>query len=349
MDKLKSKVFYFLLFTLLFSGCKTTISKQNQNNKSEEIYTIAFYNLENLFDTINDPNKNDEDFLPSGKYKWNSDKYLKKQDSIAKIISKLGRKKSKNAPSIVGLCEIENKQVVEDLINRKGLKEHSYGVVQIEGPDKRGIDVALIYRKDHFKYEKASARELWFNNTYEGFATRNQLIVEGEIAGEKIALIVNHWPSRRSDSRYREEAAKLNRSIIDSLRRINHELHIITMGDLNDDPTDASVIKELNAGGLEDVKSKKKDLFNPMYDLFKDGKGTLAYRGKWNLFDQIILTPEFLSENNQLKFVKAEICEIPELINSSGRYKGYPFRSFVAGRYIGGYSDHLPVVIYLTK
>jgi hypothetical protein len=349
MRKLIFKTFYILLITLFIAGCKTQVNNQSSNKKAVEMYPIAFYNLENLFDTINDTNKNDEDFLPSGSYKWTSERYLEKQDRMAKTVSKLGRELSKTAPSVVGFCEIENKQVVEDLVKREGLIQYPYEVAQIEGPDKRGVDVALIYRKDKFKFEKASARELWIKDAYDGFATRNQLIVEGELAGEKVAFIVNHWPSRRADSWYREEAGKLNRSIIDSLRQINPELHVITMGDLNDDPIDPSVNRELDAGGSEDVLSGNKTMFNPMYDLYKSGHGTLAYRDQWNLFDQIIMTPELKLRNDKLKFLRAEICNYPELKNTSGRYKGYPFRTYVGGSYKGGYSDHFPVVVYLIK
>ncbi|WP_281615278.1 endonuclease/exonuclease/phosphatase family protein [Flammeovirga sp. SubArs3] len=340
------KLLYFF-----FILCYSLTSKAQE--AEYKVYTVGFYNLENLFDTLHTEDKNDYEFLPNGKNKWTGKRYLEKQERMSKIIAKLGSDISKDVPTIVGVSEIETKGVVEDLVNQPALLKYNYGVAQIEGPDKRGVDVALIYRKDIFHVTKVSARDLRIKETYAGdnweFKSRNQLIVEGQLGGENLAVIVNHWPSRRAESRYREEAGKLNRQIIDSLRTVHPNMNCITMGDLNDDPTNKSVYKSLGAIGDAKKLNEKNFLYNPYYKMYKNGLGSLAYRDRWNLFDQIIITKELKEDKDGLFFYKASICNYDELKNSSGKYKGYPYRTYAGGNYAGGYSDHFPVVIYLLK
>ncbi|MBB6460394.1 endonuclease/exonuclease/phosphatase family protein [Flammeovirga kamogawensis] len=343
-----TKIQIFLIF------CLFTISKNvNAQKENYKVYSIGFYNLENLFDTLDTPGKNDEDFLPDGSYKWTGKRYLEKQERMAKVIAKIGAEIAKAPPTVIGFSEIENKSVLEDLINQDALKKYNYGICHVESPDKRGVDVGLIYRKDQLTIDKVSSRDLRIKETYAGnnweYATRNQLIVEAELAGEKCAFMVNHWPSRRAPSPYREAAGTLNRSIIDSLRAVNPSIHCITMGDLNDDPTNKSVTKALGAVGNSDKLSSKNILYNPFNKMYKKGLGTLAYRDSWNLFDQIIISKELKLNKEGLFFYKAEICNFSELKNKEGRYKGYPHRTYSGGNYSGGYSDHFPVVIYLIK
>ncbi|MBB6461738.1 endonuclease/exonuclease/phosphatase family protein [Flammeovirga kamogawensis] len=342
--------FKLLIITITLTFLTNVSFAQTENY---EVYSIAFYNLENLFDTLDTPGKNDKDFLPNGSYKWTGKRYLEKQDRMASIVAKLGAELTKTAPTVVGFSEIENAAVLEDLIKQDALKKYNYGICHIESPDKRGVDVGLIYRKEFVDIKKVSARDLRIKETYAGdnweFATRNQLIVEATLKGEDFAFLVNHWPSRRAKSPYREAAGTLNRSIIDSLRSDHPGLHCITMGDLNDDPTNKSVSKSLGAIGDAKKLSDKNYLYNPWYNMYKKGLGTLAYRDSWNLFDQIILTKELKLDKKDLFFYKAEICNFPELKNKEGRYKGYPFRTYSGGNYSGGYSDHFPVVIYLLK
>ncbi|OHX63923.1 endonuclease/exonuclease/phosphatase family protein [Flammeovirga pacifica] len=326
------------------------LEAQTNNYK---VFGVAFYNMENLFDTLHDAGKNDYDFLPEGSYKWTGKRYWEKQNNMANIIAKLGKEVTKQAPIVVGLSEIENRNVLEDLIEMPALKDLNYGICHIEGPDSRGVDVALLYRKDLVDIKKVSARDLKIQKTYAGdnweFKSRNQLIVESKIEGEDVAFLVNHWPSRRAESRYREEAGKLNRSIMDSLRTEHPNMKCITMGDLNDDPTNKSLTKGLAAVGDASKLSEKNYLYNPFYKMYKRGLGTLAYRDSWNLFDQIIVSKEFKKKDQNLFFWKAEICNYPELKNTEGRYKGYPYRTYAGGNYAGGYSDHFPVIIYLLK
>ncbi|MBD0405116.1 endonuclease/exonuclease/phosphatase family protein [Flammeovirga sp. EKP202] len=337
-------ILYFLILFPLFL----------QAQKSDyKVYSVAFYNMENLFDTLHDEGKKDYEYLPEGDSKWTSQKYWEKQTNMSTIIAKLGFDVTKQTPLVIGLAEIENRNVLNDLVNTPKLKGENYGIAHIEGPDKRGVDVALLYKKDLLKVNKVSARDLKIKETYAGdnweFKSRNQLIVEAELEGEPIVFLVNHWPSRRGESRYREEAGKLQRSIIDSLRKEHPGVKCITMGDYNDDPTNKSMKKALGAVGDEKSLTEKNYLFNPFYKMYKKGLGTLAYRDSWNLFDQIIFTKEFKNKNEGWFFWKAEICSYPELKNKEGRYKGYPYRTFAGGNYAGGYSDHFPVVIYLLK
>ncbi|ANQ51632.1 endonuclease/exonuclease/phosphatase family protein [Flammeovirga yaeyamensis] len=336
-----------LLFIITFP---LAVKAQTNNYK---VYGVAFYNMENLFDTLHDAGKNDYDFLPEGSYKWTGKRYWEKQENMSTIIAKLGKEVTKQAPVVVGLAEIENRNVLEDLVEMPALKDFNYGICHIEGPDKRGVDVALLYRKDLIDIKKVSARDLRIQKTYAGdnweFKSRNQLIVEAELDGEPITFLVNHWPSRRAESRYREEAGKLNRSIMDSLRNEHPGMKCITMGDLNDDPTNKSLTKGLGAVGDAAKLSEKNYLYNPFYKMYKKGLGTLAYRDSWNLFDQIIVSKELKKKDNGLFYWKAEICNYPELKNKEGRYKGYPFRTYAGGNYAAGYSDHFPVVIYLLK
>ena len=340
-----------LLIIIVFAFSQNEVNAQAEKVKYN-IYSVAFYNLENFFDTINDPLKRDEDFLPTGSYKWTSKRYNLKLKHMAKVVSKLGVEKTGGIPpTIVGFSELENQQVIQDLIDTAPLNKYPYKIAHVESPDHRGVDVALIYRSDIFEMDKFYARELWVKNAYKNFATRNQLVVEGMLAGEKTAFLVNHWPSRAAGSRYREAAGALNRTIIDSLRSVYPGIHCITMGDLNDDPSNKSLTKGLGAVGDKEQLSDKNILYNPMVKMHKKGLGTLAYRDGWNLFDQIIFTKELAlkKDKTKLMFYKAEICSYDFLKNKSGRYKGYPFRTYAGGNYAGGYSDHFPVVTFFVK
>ncbi|MEN7551811.1 endonuclease/exonuclease/phosphatase family protein [Rapidithrix thailandica] len=337
--------YYAFLLCLFFAFSVETKAQE----ASYDIYNIAFYNLENLFDTVDNPEKKDDDFLPEGSYKWTEKRYREKLARMAKTIGKVGAEKARQAPVIFGVAEVENQQCLKDLITHPPLNQYNYAIALVASPDKRGINVGLVYRTDLFTLSKVSARELWIEKAYEGFATRNQLLVEGELADEKIAFLVNHWPSRAAKSRYREAAGTLQRSIIDSLRALNPALHIVTMGDFNDDPVDKSLVRALGAKGSKEALSEEDYLYNPMYKMYKNGLGTLAYRDNWNLFDQIIISKELVNNKEGLLFYKSDICNFEELKNPNGRYKGYPFRTYAGGAYAGGYSDHFPVVIYLIK
>lgn len=328
----------------------------SQKNKSYNIVTVGFYNVENLFDTENDPITFDDDRTPEGKDRWTADIYAKKVRNMAYVISQIGADVTGSAPALLGLAEVENRQTVEDLANDPQLLPYRYGIVHFDSPDRRGIDVALLYKQDVFKLIGSNKHELILYNADEPLKrvyTRDQLVVNGMLHGDQIYVIVNHWPSRSGgearSSWKREAAAALNRSIIDSIQSITADAKIITMGDLNDDPTNKSVREVL--GSLGERKAvRAMGLYNPMESIFQKGVGTLAYRDGWNLFDQIIISePLQRKDFSSYRFYKAGIFDRNFLKTPNGRYKGYPFRSFASGRFTGGYSDHFPVYIYLIK
>ena len=346
------KIKISLLTVLIF----TITTAFSQEKKAYKVNTIAFYNLENLFDTENDPLTYDDDRTPDGKDHWTEEIYQDKLKNMAKVMAEIGAEVSGSAPTIIGVCETENRKVLEDLVNQETLVKQDYGIIQFDSPDRRGIDVALLYKKKLFTPTHYKAKELLIyddNDKSKRVFTRDQLVVSGMLDGEKIHLIVNHWPSRsggekRSRSK-RIKAAKLNRQIIDSIFSDDPYAKIITMGDLNDDPSNTSVKDHLNAK-RKTSELGIKELYNPMEDLAKQGYGSLAYRDSWNLFDQIIISTELTKKDfSSYRFYQAGIYNKTYLVNAHGRYKGYPYRSFASGSYTGGYSDHFPVYIYLVK
>ena len=343
---------YILGLLLAIISLNTTA----QEKRNFKIHTIAFYNVENLFDTINDINKNDE-ASPIMEIKFNrSEIYKKKVKNMASVIEDIGSDLVNKSPSIVGLSEVENRNVIEDLLNNKHLSNKNYDIVHYDSPDERGIDVGLIYNKDVFKVNSTKSHELiiYDNNSSKRNYTRDQLVVSGLLDNELIHIIVNHWPSRSGGEERsragRMAAAELNKKIIDSLQNKYKNAKIITMGDFNDDPHDDSMKKILNAKKyIEDVKTN--GIYNPMEVILSDqGIGSNAYRDVWQLFDQILVTEPFLNKKyDSYQFYKAGIFNKSYLINKAGRYKGYPFRSFSWGSFTDGYSDHLPSYIYLIK
>lgn len=342
------------IFVLVVLLCLPKVWSQQE--KRFKIHTIAFYNLENLFDTINDPLKYDE-ASPMMEIKANrSEVYKNKIKNMARVIASIGSDKANNSPAIIGVCEIENRDVLVDLVNDPLLLGKDYGIIHFEGPDRRSIDVALLFQKTIFKPIASSSHELliYDNLTRKRVYTRDQLLVTGKLDGDLIHILVNHWPSRsggeaRSRSK-RVGAAQLNKRIIDSIQSVDPYAKIFTMGDLNDDPTNESVKNALNAKKNKyDVPLK--GIYNPFEKMFTDkGYGTTAYRDAWSLFDQIMMTQPLLEEDySSYRFWLAGIYNKAYLTNKRGRYKGYPFRSFSDGGFTGGYSDHFPVYVYLIK
>lgn len=326
----------------------------SQDPNSYRIRTVAFYNVENLFDTERDTLIFDEDRTPEGRDRWTMERYEKKIMNIAKVLSEIGADMSKTSPDIIGLCEVENIRVLQDLIFHPYLSHSNYGIVHFDSPDLRGIDVALLYKKEAFIPVSFTSHRLRLVDLEDDRKyTRDQLVVGGILDDEQIYFIVNHWPSRsggeaRSQPN-RIAAAKLNKQIIDSVKRIEPNAKIISMGDFNDDPTNDSFKKVLKTKGkTNDLEAN--DLFNPMEALHRKGMGSLAYRDKWNLFDQIILTSQLVvPDRKTYSFWKAGIFNPPYLIDPQGQFKGYPLRTYAGGNYVGGYSDHFPVYLYLIR
>lgn len=338
---------------LILLAC-ITIQVNAQEKKQFKIHTVAFYNLENLFDTINDPNKFDE-ASPIMEMKIKTgDIYKQKVKNMASVISDIGADTARNSPAIIGISEVENRDVIEDVVNDPKLINKDYGIVHYESPDVRGIDVALLYQKKLFTPLHTSSHEVvLYDDSRKRIYTRDQLLVSGKLDGELMHFIVNHWPSRSGgEARSRPKrvaAAKINKKLIDSLQSIDPYAKIVIMGDMNDNPTNASLKDVLKAKeDQEDVPFK--GIYNPMESMFKMGLGSNAYRDSWSLFDQVLISKPFLEKDyTTFQFYKAGIYNKNYLVNKRGRYKGYPWRSFANGGFTDGYSDHFPAYIFLIK
>lgn len=327
----------------------------SQEAKKFKIHTLAFYNLENFFDTINDPSTFDES-SPMMELRTNrSAVYHKKVRNMARVIADIGADVAHNAPAILGVSEVENRSVLVDLVNDSLLLGKDYGIIHYESPDMRGIDVAMIYQKALFQPFSTSSHvlKIYDETTKNRVHTRDQLLVSGKLDGDLIHVIVNHWPSRsggeeRSRSK-RIAAAILNKRLLDSLQVIDPYAKIFIMGDLNDDPNNASIKNVLNAQSDKE-KLHLKDLYNPYENFHKNGFGTTAYRDAWSLFDQILMTQPLLEKDySSYRFYKAFIYNKNYLTTKRGRWKGYPFRSFSDGGFTDGFSDHFAVYVYLIK
>lgn len=318
--------------------------------KKLHMYGIAFYNQENLFDTIHDVGKNDYDFLPNGSYKWNTTKYNAKLKNMARVLSEICTDKIPAGAAIIGMSEIENRGVVEDLLKQESLKNRGYKIVHYDGPDRRGIECAMLYNPKFFKLQSTRLVPYVYPNNDTTHVTRGFLIATGLIDGETVSVIVNHWPSRGTGSEAREWAGSQVRVLKDSLLKVYPNSKVIIMGDLNDDPNNKSVTDALGCKHKTNGVSNS-DLYNPWWDmLYKVGQGTLLYDGKWNLFDQIVFTGNVLNGNRKsLTFYKNEIFLRDYLIQQEGKYKGSPKRTSAGGTWLNGYSDHLPTCIYLVK
>ncbi|NWJ49240.1 MAG: endonuclease/exonuclease/phosphatase family protein [Bacteroidetes bacterium] len=317
-----------------------------------KLATIAFYNTENLYDTIDQPNVDDTEFTPGAPSKWNTARYQLKIQHLSEVMSKIGIEQVGELPLAIGLAEVENRGVVEDLIKSPALKSANYGIVHFDSPDKRGIDVALIYRQDLFKVTATHKAPLKVDSL-PNFLTRDQLVVSGIFDNKPLHFIVNHWPSRMGGEErsapLRNAAARLCRSLADSLMKIDPKAKIIIMGDLNDDPTNESISKYLKAKANEQ-DTHRGDLFDPMIKLFADGNGTLEYKGKWNLFDQFIVSSGLVkASKKEYHYSAAKIYKEPYLLEQEGKYKGTPWRTYAGTKYLGGYSDHLPSYILIEK
>ena len=346
----------YLLF--LLGLCNILFAQEKDAEVKEyKVACIGFYNFENLFDTLDTEGKRDEDFTPQGNLNYTGKIYNEKLGNLSQVIADLGTELTKDGPAILGVAEIENRTVLEDFVLQPSIKKRNYKIVHYESPDKRGIDVALLYNPKYFKLiesGKITPRLYYDQKSKEGVErdtvfTRDMLWVKGKLDGDLIHVIVCHWPSRRGGSYLREGAAKYCKEFIQHLKDENPRSKIIIMGDLNDDPVSPSVKDVIGAKGKK-ASVKKGEFYNPWMDLYKKGIGTLAYQDSWNLFDQILISESLIEKNERSYFYyQNQIFKKDYLISKGGRFKGYPFRTFSFGRYIGGYSDHLPVCIYLVK
>lgn len=326
--------------------CACLLLAQGCVKSKPELYSVAFYNLENLFDTIHDEGKEDYDFLPDGRYAWNTKKYESKLKNLAKVLSELSRAKVPQGPACIGVAEVENNRVLDDLLKQPVLAQYKY--VHYEGPDERGIDCALLYDPAQFQ---VSHSKLVYSTPYEGDTTnltRGFLVVDGRLAGERLCLIVNHWPSRGNEEAYRIHAARQVKALKDSLFREDANLKLIVMGDLNDDPMNESL--QVLGARKEVAQVGEQEFYNPWWTTLEDDSiGTLCYRGKWNLFDQIVLTRPLLETQGGLHYDGHEVFRPDYLFQHDERYEGYPLRTHGGRKWLNGYSDHLPTIVYLEK
>lgn len=349
------------------------------------LYGVAFYNVENLFDTQHDEGKNDHDFLPDGSYQWTTEKYTAKLQNMSRVVSELctevGTAKNPVGAAVIGMSEVENRRVLEDLLRQPSLAHRGYKIVHFDGPDRRGIDVALLYNPKAFKLDRAllipnitaseekPEEDLGFYTDASGqvqaysskngelrgdttYITRGFLLVSGLLGGEKMHFIVNHWPSRGATSPARERAGRQVRLLKEALLRYEPESKIIIMGDLNDDPDNLSVSSPEALGAKhEKEQCSATDLYNPWWNtLRKQGIGTLCYNNKWNLFDQIIFTGNMLTgDRSTLQYYGHAVFTRDYLLQTEGRFKGYPKRTTAGGTWLNGYSDHLPTQVFLIK
>lgn len=341
----------FILIAFLACGAGKNNSAPPSSGKMKlEVVSAGFYNLENFFDTIDESNL-DEEYLPNGAMNWTGYKYKAKLKNMSYAISKIGTDVTPEGLSILGVSEIENRGVLEDLVKQPAIANRQYGIVHYDSPDRRGVDVGLLYNPRNFIVTNSKAYHLYLPSDT-SFRTRDQLMVSGYLLGEKIHVIVNHWPSRYGGSvsePKRIAAAELTKSIVDSLYKVDANAKIIIMGDLNDDPFDKSTAEVLNAKkNMDDVP--KGGLYNTLWRTLDSGVGSLAYNNQWNLFDQIIISKPFIESDYQhLRFWKAQVFNASFLIQQEGTYKGSPLRTHAGGVWLNGYSDHFPTYIYLTK
>lgn len=337
--KIHNLLFYILVLWLF-------ISCTNAKDLNGQVI-VAFYNVENLFDTIDTPNKMDEEFTPQGEKKWNTERYNKKLSDLATVLSQIDKA---NLPVVIGLCEIENNNVLTDLAKTKPLRKAKYSIIWNDGPDERGIDCALLYNPKKMQVIAKEFIPIIMPNG-EINQTREIVYVEGKIKNEVFHFFVNHWPSRRAGQ---DESEKDRMYVASVLKRKVNQItnnqansNIIIMGDLNDEPTDKSIAEVLNALPATN-KAKNNDLVNLMYDECVAGKGSYAYRNQWDMIDNLIVSGYLLNKESGLKttYDNGYIFHKPfmEFINDKGEMS--PNRTY--GRsYFGGISDHFPVYLIL--
>ncbi|TRZ45964.1 endonuclease/exonuclease/phosphatase family protein [Robertkochia solimangrovi] len=316
--------------------------------KKKELHTVAFYNLENLFDTENNPYILDEEFTPEGDREWDDERYENKLYKLGQAIAGIGFKESNLPPAVVGVAEAENDRVLTDLLNSHHLSDLDYDFVHFDSPDERGIDTALLYDRTRFEVFEAYTEPVMITDDRSGQRdyTRDVLRVTGELNGERIHVIVNHWPSRREGMGVtdykRIEAAKTVHFVMNGIKEKENDPSFIIMGDFNDDPFSTSIKEYLLTG----------ELYNPMENLIDPyNRGSLVHNSRWNLFDQIIFSKKFLQPNRSgmHSYESSNIYNDIMLREWKGKYKDTPFRTFVGERYFGGVSDHFPVYIQLKR
>jgi predicted extracellular nuclease len=341
----------YLLAIFAFFNCSTAQNEPFEGfvNTPKKAIRVCFYNVENLFDTEDDSLVIDEEFLPEAEKGWDEFRYRTKITQIAKNILALGGNK---APAVVGLCEIENRRVLEDLVKHELLQKQEYVIVHYDSPDARGIDVALLYRKEDLRL--LDSRPLRLKNPSDSnWKSRDILQTKFYSKNLKDTLFfwVNHWPSRRGGEEasrpLRLLAANRLKASIDSIELLGKNTNFIIMGDLNDGVGDASLVDGLAVKEAQEAKAS--ELVDLMSLLRKD-LGTHKYRGEWAYLDHLVISQALLSGTSTLSCDGAQVFRAHWLMEADERYTGsYPFRTYSGPRYLGGYSDHLPIYLDIKK
>ena len=342
-----TKLISLLLLTSLF----LCASAQKQQYKT---IVAAFYNLENFYDTVDNPNVDDNEFLPGGPKNYNSQIYFDKVTHLATVLSQIGTDITPDGPAIIGCAEIENDTVLNDLVHHPLLSKRNYKIVHYDSRDARGVDVAFLYNPKYFRV--LDSRKLFVKlptGAKDAYYTRDVLWVKGILDGDTVHAFVNHWPSRRGGEERsmpgRFAAAQVDKNMIDSINHFDPDAKIIVMGDLNDDPVSPSVTQILKAkGNIADVH--KGELYNPWVNMYKRGIGTLGYQDAWSLFDQIMINYNWLPKDQSgYFFYQQHIFNKEYMVENIGKYKGYPMRTWDGNTYRGGYSDHFPTYLIFLK
>lgn len=365
----KSTVITAFLVTYLLIHINIITSFAQQKYK---ITLAAFYNCENFYDTLNDESVKDEEFLPTGIRHYNTAVYQQKLAGIARVLAGMGTDKNPDGPALIGVAEIENKSVLQDLVRHPLLQHRHYGIIHYNSHDARGVDVALLYNPVYFKPDTSAslpvlikgaaayarlkqADESPADSTTQSYYyySRDILWVKGRLDGETVHIYVNHWPSRLGGETRttpaRQTAAQICRHHWDSVCLRTPGVKSLIMGDFNDDPVNKSITKSLKASPKADT-ARSSGLYNPWTAHYQKGNGTLAYRDAWGLFDQIMLSNGWMRQQQTgFRFYAAYIYKPEFMIESQGKYKGYPMRFWEGTEVRGGFSDHFPVYIVLLK
>ncbi len=352
---MKRLFFFTLIACFVCSNVQGATPKKNATKASYRLNCIAYYNLENLFDTINDPNTNDEEFLPDGGMKWTGLKYTNKVKNMAYALSKLGTDEDPRGAVAIGVSEIENRHVLEDVCADPAWGNRKMEIVHYDSPDRRGVDVGLLYDPSRFTVVRTSSHRLHVPNNPD-FISRDQLVVTGYLneMAEKVHIIVNHWPSKYGGEERsrpgREAAAALTKQIADSIYGRDVHAKIIICGDLNDDPNSFPCSIVLGAKKTR-AEVGEHGFYNCFWQVWERGIGSLYYNGSWNLYDQFIISEPLLNANpaEELAYWKAQIFNKEFLTEQAGKNKGTPKRTHKSNVWLNGYSDHYPTMIYLIK
>lgn len=345
-SKMRMKNKFLFIFCFLFVVVNHLSAQQNNNS-----YSLLFYNVENLFDTRNNPQTDDDNFTPEGELHWTHKRLNTKLLNLSKVIlSSSGW----SSPDIVVLAEIENRFVLEKLVRDTPLKSIPYRIIHKESPDKRGIDMALLYNSENFNPIIYENYPLTINN--DTLDSREILYVSGTInGGDTIHVFGNHWPSRYSGlletKPLRKVAAELVKNKVDELNKVYNNPKIVVLGDFNDNPNDDSMVEVLNAKKVE-RNINDNQLYNLFYDIERASQGTLKYQSQWFVFDQIIVSGSLLNAESGIftKPENAKIVKLPFLLENDKKYGGQkPFRTYYGYSYQGGFSDHLPILLQLSS